>query len=169
MLASMEMIETQLEEWYDNLPSVLSFERPDGDVLTPLNDDLRHIVRNRYLTMREHLYRPFVQICVEDDMASMSCELVEKVAAVAMRGLQYATFRIQIVSMNRHQGLWLAIRSHATYALMLIAINRARQRQDRYGARRVVLPRDWRRHIEGLLVKISPYANERTVGCQGYL
>ncbi|KAH8662622.1 hypothetical protein BX600DRAFT_466683 [Xylariales sp. PMI_506] len=164
MLMDLDMFETQLEEWYTSLPLPIKFELPYGEFLPILNDDLQHIVRSRYLTIREILYRPFVRLCIENSMEDFDAASLSKVALVASQGLTYAVYRMQVAVVSRHQGLWFTLRNLAAMSLILTAANQAHTRPDRFAARRIVMPTGWRDRIDDMLFKIDPYLKEPVGG-----
>jgi len=165
MLSILEMIEAQLNEWYTSLPSTIAFDLPYAGLVPAIEDDLRYILRSRYITMREQLYRPFVRMCIEHKLDNVSFQLVEKLANIASEGLLYATYRLQIFVISRHQGLWSALRGYITCSMILIAASRAQGRPDRVAAKSIVFPINWKDQIQNKLERFGSYAREPAGGC----
>jgi hypothetical protein len=164
MLSDLDMFNTQLDQWYTSLPAVISFELPDGEYIPPVIDDLRFILRGRYLMMRELMYRPFVELCIEHTFAGLEVDSVDKVASLASHCLQDAVYRLQVATFFRHHGLWYNLRNLVAYAMLLIATERAQSRPDRYAAQRIILPRNWRHRIDGALARAETYTQEPAGG-----
>ena len=165
MLSILDTIDAQLNDWYTSLPSTIAFDLPYDGLVPPLKDDLHHILRSRYVTMREQLYRPFVRMCVEQKLDNISFQLVERLAHIASEGLLYATYRLQISVISRHQGLWIALRNYVTCSMILIAASRAQGRPDRVAAKSIVFPINWKDQIQNKLERFGSYAREPAGGC----
>ena len=165
MLAELADFEMQLSEWHSSLPMVVRFPIPMwGEVLSPLPDELCQILRARYLNAREFFYRPFVQLCVENEMTDIAQHLVEQVAAVASQGLAYSVYRIQAVAVLRHHGTWFTLRFQLTYAFILLAASRASERSDRKGAAGLAIPHAWRETVWTMLDRMSVYWEQNAGG-----
>ncbi|TEA13911.1 Glucose transport transcription regulator RGT1 [Colletotrichum sidae] len=148
MLDVFEAFDAQLTDWYESLPPPVSFQVPSGDIAPLLADDLCHVLRGRYLTMREMLCRPFVRLASTISIGiTVSEQTVARVAEIASRGLQYCLFRIQATSSVPHHGLWLQLRGFVTCSLILTAAERAQTIPSLNVPTRMVYPQNWRRTI----------------------
>jgi hypothetical protein len=156
-LAEVELFETQLHEWHLSLPLVLKFDIPQGTTIAPHPDELIQILRNRFLTIRELIHRPFVRLCVENSLGALEPDLRNTVAALASKGLQYCMYKMTQISPQRHQGTWFMTRNHATNAIILNAANMARNDATLLGAASMVMPDGWREGVRNMMDQIGPY------------
>jgi hypothetical protein len=156
MLTDVELFETQLREWHSSLPPMLNFDIPTGPFIPTYPDELKQILRHRYLTSRELIYRPFVRLCVEHELDSLEPHLRAAVANLATSGLQYCMYKISQVSPQRHQGSWFMMRSYATNSMILLAASKARNNPSFLGAASMVMPQGWREVILQTMREIGP-------------
>ncbi|KAK1995025.1 hypothetical protein LX36DRAFT_613240 [Colletotrichum falcatum] len=147
MLEVFEVFEAQLTDWYEQLPPAISFQVP-ADEIFPLADDLCHMLRSRYLAMRELLCRPFVRLATTISIpVTVPDSTLARVAEITSRGLQYCLFRIQATSSAPHHGLWLHLRGFVTCSLILTAAERAQTIPSLNMPSRMVYPNNWKRTI----------------------
>lgn len=156
MLADVELFETQLREWHSSLPAMLKFDIPEGPFIRAYPDELKQILRHRYLTSRELIYRPFVRLCVEHELDSLEPHLRAAVVTLATNGLQYCMYKLSQVSHQRHQGTWFMIRNYATNSMILLAASKARNNPSFLGAASMIMPEGWRERILQTTREIGP-------------
>jgi hypothetical protein len=156
MLADVELFETQLREWHSSLPPMLKFDIPEGPFIQTYSDELKQILRHRYLTSRELIYRPFVRLCVEHELDSLEPHLRAAVATLASNGLQYCMYKISQVLLQRHQGTWFMIRNYATNSMIMLAVSKARNNPRFLGAASIIVPEGWRDRILQTMLEIGP-------------
>lgn len=167
LLADVQIFETQLMKWHASLPPILSFLIPHGK-LSGISDEPSLILRFRYLTISELLYRPFVQLCVENRL-DLDPELSRSVTTMASRCLQACMHKLESISYRhptRHQGTWLGLGSIATCIAVLAAANRARRDPQLFGAAGLIMPVGW--YEQGLrIVELwGRFWNGKTGGTQ---
>ncbi|KAG4431370.1 hypothetical protein IFR05_013151 [Cadophora sp. M221] len=163
MFEELEMFETQLNHWYDSLPTSVKFPLPVGDI-RPLDDELSQLLRARYLGIREMCYRPFVQLAVNYHL-DLQPDLLTKVAAIVSQGLKYCLFRIQAVPPQwRHHGLWFQLPNSTTCALVLIAADRAQHDPALNTFRQIQLPSGWYLQILATRDLLARYWDNRRGG-----
>ena len=136
---------------------MLKFDIPQGPTVAPHPDELIQILRNRFLTIRELIHRPFVRLCVENSLGALGSDLRSTVAALASKCLQCCLYKLVQVSTQIHQGTWFMMRTHATSAIILNAANIARKDASLLGAASMVMPDGWREGIENMMNQIAPY------------
>lgn len=156
MLADVEIFETQVYEWHAALPAMLRFDIPEGACLQPEPDELKRILRHRYVTQRELIYRPFVRLCVERELDSLEANLSAAVARLATSGLQYCVYKICQLEPQRHHGTWFMMRAFATHSMILLAASRARKSPRFIGAASMTMPEGWRERIVQTMQEIGP-------------
>jgi hypothetical protein len=156
MLSDVELFETQVHEWHLALPPMLKFDIPEGPFLQPEPDELKQILRHRYLTNRELIYRPFIRLCVEHELDSLEPNLRAAVTSLASHGLQYCMYKLSQLSPQRHQGTWFMIRGYATHAMILLAASKARKNPNFLGAAGIMMPDDWRERISQTMQELGP-------------
>jgi hypothetical protein len=167
MCRQLEEFETHLSSWYVSLPPVLSFPIAPGRI-TPLDDELCQMLRLRYLSIKELLHRPFVEICVNNYAETLAQEQLEQVAYLASSGLEYCAFKVQNLAAQpqRHHGIWLALRSAATASMTLIAARRAQCDSRPRAANLVRLPEAWKEDIVQLKPTFDYYSAGNTGSVQ---
>ena len=156
MLADVELFETQLHEWHSSLPPILKFDIPKGPFIRTYPDELKQILRHRYLTSRELIYRPFVRLCVEHELDSLEPHLRAAVATLATSGLQYCMYKLSQVSSQRHQGTWFMICNYATTSMIWLASSKAQNNPSLLGAASMIMPESWRERILQTMREIGP-------------
>ena len=156
MIAQAEIFENQLHEWHSRLPAMFYFETPSGPAIDLASDDLVQILRSRYLTCRELIYRPFVRLCVENRL-DIDPDTRRLVASLASQSLQYCVYKLSQVSPHLHHGTWFALRNAATSSLILIAASKACSDLNLLGAHELVLPEGWRERISRTLDIVNPF------------
>lgn len=156
MLSEVELFETQVHEWHAALPPMLKFDIPDGPLLQDEPDELKQILRHRYLTNRELIYRPFVRLCVEHELDFLEPHLRDAVARLATQGLGYCMYKLCQLSPQRHQGTWFMLRGYATHSMILLAASKARRKLSFLGAASMVMPEGWRDRIVQTMQELGP-------------
>lgn len=136
---------------------MLKFDIPQGTSVAPHPDELIQILRNRFLTIRELIHRPFVRLCVENSLGALEPDLRNTVATLASKGLQCCSYKLMQISTQRHQGTWFMMRTHATSAIILNAANMALKDATLLGAVSMVMPDGWREDIGNMMDQIDPY------------
>lgn len=164
MLADLEIYETQLHEWYISLPPRISFEIPNESI-KPCQDEFQQILRSRYMFIRELCYRPFVRVCLNNNL-DMPDDLIRDVASVASQGLQNCAWRLQCMSSCRthSHGLWFMIRIAVSSSMMLIGAVRAQHNTMLNAAPYLQIPADWRQQILRVLDILGPFEYEKRGG-----
>lgn len=163
MVAQADELEEQVQQWYDSLPPMFSFEIPTGDVLEPHPDEQAFILRHRYMGCRELIGRPFVKLCVEKPL-DIEPQLRSRVTSLASQCLQYCLLRVHKVSPQLHQGTWFLLRNMASSAMMLGAASMAQKRPWLLGAREMVVPADWKGNILEAVEITKPYWEQNRGG-----
>jgi hypothetical protein len=156
MRSEVELFETQVHEWHSSLPEKLKFDIPEGPFLQDETDELKQILRHRYLTNRELIYRPFIRLCVEHELQSLEPHLRAAVASLASQGLQYCMYKLSQLSPQRHQGTWFMIRGVATHSMILLAAGKARRNPSFLDAASMVMPEGWRERIVQTMHELGP-------------
>ncbi len=120
MLQDYKLFDSQLGDWQKSLPLEISFPPPSSSITLEPNQ-LKRILRSRYLAIQELLCRPFVRICLNCTL-TLPKELINEIVSIASRGLQYCTWRLQATcSMDRlDHGLWMWVRNNTACSLILI-------------------------------------------------
>ncbi|KAF2009024.1 hypothetical protein BU24DRAFT_455942 [Aaosphaeria arxii CBS 175.79] len=156
-----EIFEIQLEEWYQSIPPEISFQRPDASIAAD-PDPLKHILRSRYMFIRELLCRPFIQLCLNYHL-DLPHETLDKVTAIATLGLQYCSWKLQASHKPKRtdQGVWIWIRNSTTSSMILIGAARSRQFPLLNAASRLWLPEDWHENVAGFVSHLEAYAWEK--------
>ena len=103
LLAQSAVLKTQLDDMYLSPPSTLNFDIPDGYSALNCTDGLTQILRQRYLSCRELIARPFVKLCVDTSL-EIEPQLRHRVKALASEGLRTLKLRLSQVTPYRHQG-----------------------------------------------------------------
>lgn len=137
--------ESQLLDWYQSLPPPVLFLIPTHEAL-PLESELCHYLRGRFLTIQELLHRPFVYVCTRSCF-QIPEHLFRYTTQMASRGLQLALLRIQSATTTLHHGLWFYLRNFLSCSLILIAANQAQKDPTLNSATGLVLPADWSQAI----------------------
>lgn len=145
LLASVELLEAQLDDWYQSLPPSVSFPIP-VEQAQPLESDVCYFLRARYMIIRELLCRPFVRLCTTYPIR-LPEPTATRVIEQASRGLQLCLLKIQSASPTQHHGSWFQLHNFVTCSLMLIAAERAKDNPVLNGAARITMPVNWRHDI----------------------
>lgn len=163
MIAEYELFESQANTWYSSLPSTIAFPLPQGPIAEALPEELMNLLQSRYLTILEFCSRPFIRLCTTYEL-HLGADLMSRVTSIAQQDIHRCLYRVQSINVQRHHGLWLAIRSFFTCAMILIAVDRAKRDPNLNGARFLNLPDNWRIHIQETKERLTPYLNIRQGG-----
>ncbi|VUC35223.1 unnamed protein product [Clonostachys rosea] len=145
MLHHVEVFESQLADWYSSLPACVSFDIPTVDAY-PLADELIHLLRGRFMAIRELLCRPLIQLCTTYPLR-VSADIMSRVENIVTRGLQYALFRVQATTSTQHHGSWFHVRTYVTCSLILLSAEQAILLPHLNGISGSALPAGWRESI----------------------
>lgn len=164
LLRDYKIFGSQLEDWYESLPQVISFELPKYTV-TPEPNSFKYIIRARYLFIRVLLCRPFLRICLNYTL-HLPEELIAEISSIASLGLQYCALRLQsAIKLTRlDHGMWSGIRSNTANALILVGAARSNHFPSLNGALRLLMPEDWRSSVQMYLDTIEPVSEETRGG-----
>ncbi|KAL1846988.1 hypothetical protein VTK73DRAFT_165 [Phialemonium thermophilum] len=134
----------QIDVWNSHLPPEIDL---NNTALS--NNELAFFVQNRALSCREWIHRPFVYYVVHQPAYD---PYVAQAMPLAKVGLQLCCdLLLQSHPHHRHHGTWLATRSSATRALILIAAARSRK---------IALPDRWREAVEVALSMLRRWSSE---------
>ncbi|KAK7230004.1 hypothetical protein V2G26_002174 [Clonostachys chloroleuca] len=164
LLRDYKIFGSQLEDWYESLPQVISFELPNHTV-APEPNSFKYIIRARYLFIRVLLCRPFLRICLNYPL-HLPEELIAEISSIASLGLQYCALRMQsaIKATRLDHGMWSGIRSNTANALILVGAARSHGFPSLNGALRLLMPDNWRGAVEMYLDTIEPVSEETRGG-----
>lgn len=165
MFAQSDMFESQVNDWYNSLPPPVKFPLPSG-TLEPLADELCNILRARWFTICELMYRPFLHLAVDHELDDIAPDVLVKVADAASLCLSFSCYKMQSIVVFRHQGLWISLRSVPAAALILVAGSRAKGLENRNAAHGLVLPQGWRYSIDTKLEQLAPFCLDPAGGSQ---
>ncbi|PYI10921.1 hypothetical protein BO78DRAFT_448411 [Aspergillus sclerotiicarbonarius CBS 121057] len=111
--------ELQLDQWFENLPSIIRFEEWDE---AP-RQELIYNLQARVLELRSWLYQPFVYYAVHhglpDDPTPDLERFVQKAISCSFHIIQSKPTR------HRHHGSWFAARNVVSSALIILAAVKA--------------------------------------------
>lgn len=142
LLKDVRIFEFELSDWHASLPPNLTFPMPSKPI-GPLANELSQHLRGRFMMALELMYRPFVRICISQNL-EIGSELLGQVTTVASQGLQYCVLRIQAIGKVCHHGLWFQLRNFASFALILSAASKACSNPALNAPPMLDLPQDWR-------------------------
>jgi len=83
-------LDFQLSQWYESLPLPVRFPH----TRTPLSDPVQTVLRHRYFACRTIIYRPYIQIVLENEQAAMDQVVREncrRCLDAAIRQLEHIT------------------------------------------------------------------------------
>jgi hypothetical protein len=105
----------QLTSWHESLPPAMGFPLSD----TPLDDELRHHLRSRYLFVSEILYRPFVCSAIH---SPSGVPMSSEISSLVGTGLEIASTHLRLVRLeHRHHGTWFQLRYNLSTACIMLA------------------------------------------------
>lgn len=164
LLGACGLFESQLDDWYQSLPSGISFPTPDASVSAEPNL-FKRILRSRYLFIRELLCRPFVRLCLSHAL-DLPGDLVDRITSTASLGLQYCAWRLQAVGrMNKlDHGLWIWVRNNTACSMILIGAARSHKFPSLGAAHQLLLPENWREVVLSFLHGLERFAGETRGG-----
>ena len=144
MVKDADLFTTQLWEWHHLLPQAFRFDEPEDLKLDEELDELRFVLRLRFLACRDLLARPFVQICVENSLAEIDPRLRQTVVELASACLRACMQKMSQVRLYTHQGLWFMIRTQAANVAIPLAAAKAQANPELRAAASLILPQGWR-------------------------
>ena len=139
-----EELDAQILQWIEHLPYTL-----EDDPLHAPPDELRFMLRARFLDLRERIWRPFMFRVIH----------AEKNEAEAPRNLEYAARSLSLVFQyiellsikHRHHGSWYGARQLFAKALLILATAKSG---------RIPLQEDWLSRIELVQVELKYWEDE---------
>ncbi|KAG9250354.1 uncharacterized protein F5Z01DRAFT_629750 [Emericellopsis atlantica] len=139
----MHQLEGQLQKWLECLPPALRFNVPPDSWPAPDEPELVKLMRERYVEVRELLYRVFLYICLHGGTRLTHAQ-AKMYGAKASAGLRLSIYRINTERpFYRHAGSWIACRVRFNQALCLLAAVRGLEMAIESAAY-VAVPPTWR-------------------------
>ena len=136
-------LELQLEQWLECLPPALFFNVPPDSWPAPDEPMLVKLMRERYVEVRELLFRAFLYMCLHVG-TRLTRDQAKTYGAKASAGLKLSVYRIQAEKpFFRHSGSWIGCRVRFNQALCLIAAVRGKE-LGLQSAAYIVVPPTWR-------------------------
>jgi hypothetical protein len=160
MVKDANLFATQLWEWHHLLPQAFKFEEPEGLDLDEELDELRFVLRLRFLACRDLLARPFVQICVENSLAEIDSRLRQTVVEFASGCLRACMQKMSQVRLYTHQGLWFMIRTQAANCAVLLAAAKAHANPELIAASSLLLPQGWQERAREVMATLEPRCSD---------
>ncbi|KAL9567407.1 hypothetical protein ACKAV7_008482 [Fusarium commune] len=108
-------LDAQVIQWSEHLP-LESVDDPASDE-TP--DELHHLLRSRFLELRERIWRPFLFLAIHSDPATSSSPEIRDCAETAL-SLVFQSIENTAVK-HRHHGSWYGARENFSKALLILA------------------------------------------------
>ena len=116
-LQRMQRIATELDgqimQWSDHIPELRSLEEDSP------SEELRYLLRGRFLGLRECIWRPFLYVMIHTTPAASELPAIE---LYAQRCVELAIQHIDhLANKHRHHGTWYAARQLFTKGLVILA------------------------------------------------
>ncbi|KAI5197088.1 hypothetical protein E4T38_08164 [Aureobasidium subglaciale] len=151
----------QLQEWYRLLPPIFQFEEPRGSYLDVEPDDMRFVLRFRYMSCRDLISRPFLRLRLTGDAQMENPELRSAVSKRASICIEMCMLKMTQIRLDWHQGTWFTLRTQATNAATILAVALAKQTANLESGSDLELPAVWRDRINDLLQAMAPFWSDR--------
>lgn len=156
---TMHQLEDQLQQWLECLPPTLRFNIPPDSWPPPDEPELVKLMRERYVEVRELLYRVFLYICLHGG-TRLTHTQAKTYGAKASAGLRLSVYRVQTERpFFRHAGSWIACRVRFNQALCLTAAARGRELGIESAAY-IVVPPTWRECVGMVRDRLETWSDQ---------
>lgn len=152
-----DLFTEQLAEWHRLLPPMFHFEEPTGKTLGVESDDMRFVLRYRFMQCRDLIARPFLKICFDELPHKLSLPQQKSVLQRASVCLDVCMLKMTQVRLEWHQGIWYMLRTQAANVAIVLAVALTRHETHATLAQKLRLPEGWKDRIVQVMGKVAPF------------
>ena len=156
-----DLFTEQLGEWHRLLPPMFHFEEPKGDTLGSESDDMRFVLRYRFMQCRDLIARPFLKICFDEFSHKLSLPQQQIVLQRASVCVDMCMLKMSQVRLEWHQGIWYMLRTQAANVAILLAVALTQHETHATVAQQLRLPEGWKDRVSQVMGKIAPFWTDR--------
>lgn len=156
---TLHQLEDQLQQWLECLPSTLRFNIPPDSWPPPDEPELVKLMRERYVEVRELLYRAFLYICLHGG-TRLTHTQAKLYGAKASAGLRLSVYRVHTERpFFRHAGSWIGCRVRFNQALCLTAAARGKE-LGLESAAYIIVPPTWRECVGMVIDRLETWSDQ---------